>query len=123
MLDRERQCAGKTHIQGSCCYCRRIASFKLHPCGHLLCEDCDSGMDSRTICPEPSCTVEVTRRKRIAAPTSAPGQEDDLDGIKELSMDEKIIRLEMCAKRGLVGSFKPKVSAVSPLCGARGDVE
>lgn len=51
------------------------------------------------------------------------GEEDDLDGIKELSMDEKIIRLEMCAKRGLVGSFKPKASAVSPLCGARGDVE
>lgn len=79
-------------------------------------------MDSKTVCPELFCTAEITRRKRIAAPTSAPGEEDDMDALEELSIDEKIIRLEMSAKRGIVTSFRSDAYyAVSPLCGMNGE--
>ncbi|KDQ09070.1 hypothetical protein BOTBODRAFT_37317 [Botryobasidium botryosum FD-172 SS1] len=118
-LDREREEAGKSHIQGNCCHCHAgVASIKFHSCGHLICDDCNSGLDSRAVCPDPDCTIETTRRTRMAAPTLAPGEEENTEEI----LNERIIMLEMCAKRGVVGSFKSKASAVAPLCAAGGGV-
>lgn len=114
-IDKDRKNSDQRSDEDLCCYCvSGFATVKHHPCGHLLCDDCSEGMDSDTVCPASSCTVAVRRKQRIAAPMPAPGKEDE-DGVDNMNIDERVVHLKRCAERGVIGTFRLKVAAVSPL--------
>ncbi|KAF9059088.1 hypothetical protein BDP27DRAFT_1407834 [Rhodocollybia butyracea] len=118
-IDLVRKKKRQPPLQGACSSCgSSMPTFKLSPCDHLLCEDCDSWMDwmEARVCVIQGCKAKVERKKRISAPMPEPGEEDE-DGIDDLTMDERIIELKRCAQRGIVATFRLKKFSVSPLSG------
>ncbi|TFK70071.1 hypothetical protein BDN72DRAFT_819341 [Pluteus cervinus] len=115
MIDRERTATGQGATpQQSCGYCTyEMATLRLNPCGHVICDDCATGLSVNSC---PACPVRVTSRQRFAAPMRLPGQEDG-DGLDSLSMDERIVALKRVAGTSQIVSFKLREHDVSGLCG------
>ncbi|KAF9059503.1 hypothetical protein BDP27DRAFT_1341354, partial [Rhodocollybia butyracea] len=114
-IDLVRKKKRQPPLQGACSSCgSSMPTFKLSPCDHLLCEDCDSWMDwmEARVCVIQGCKAKVERKKRISAPMPEPGEEDE-DGVDDLTMDERIIELKRCAQRGIVATFRLKKFSVS----------
>ncbi|KII88774.1 hypothetical protein PLICRDRAFT_176316 [Plicaturopsis crispa FD-325 SS-3] len=114
-LDRERTAAGSSAgTQAKCGHCRdEMATFRLQPCGHELCDHCGRAGSKCA-----SCKRAVVRRKRFAAPMATPGCEDE-DGVEAdgATLDERIVQLERSSKEHKVSSFRLKSNGVSGLCG------
>ena len=103
MISRDRAAASNP----DCGYCSYgLATLELSPCGHLFCDDCANTQ----LCP--SCGVLVAQRVRFAASMPVPGREDD-DGVDAMSLDERIVKLQACARVGKVHSFRLKAHAVA----------
>ncbi|TFK70050.1 ubiquitin-domain-containing protein [Pluteus cervinus] len=115
MIDRERTGAGQaTSAQQGCGYCTyEMATLRLIPCGHVVCDDCTDGLSVNRC---PACPKHVTSRQRFAAPMRLPGQEDG-DGLDSFSMDERIVALKRVAGTNEIVSFKLREHDVSELCG------
>jgi hypothetical protein len=76
-LDKERSTQGKP-VQQECVFCQyQMATTRLIPCGHVVCDDCAEGLEPRA-CPE--CPQFVRAREKFAAPMVMPGQEEN-DGV------------------------------------------
>ncbi|KIL67239.1 hypothetical protein M378DRAFT_159641 [Amanita muscaria Koide BX008] len=87
-----------------------MATLQLAPCGHKFCDDCAN----TTACP--SCRKLIMSKTRFSAPMVRPGNEEE-DGVDALSLDERIIKLQVAAQRGKVLSFTLAQRKVSQLCG------
>lgn len=114
-LMRQKSAQETAIVQLDCSYCDyQLATWKLLPCAHNLCDDCASGIDP-SVCPAPSCDKTVQRRERFAAPMPLPGNEAE-DGIEASSLDARIVKLKRCAERGVVGTFRLDSKRVSFPC-------
>ncbi|TFK70048.1 hypothetical protein BDN72DRAFT_568256 [Pluteus cervinus] len=115
MIDRERAATGQgASTQQSCGFCTyEMATLRLIPCGHVLCDDCADGLSVNRC---PTCPTRVTSRQRFAAQMRLPGQEDG-DGLDSLSLDERIVALKRVAGTNEIISFKLHEHNVSGLCG------
>ncbi|KAM6493413.1 hypothetical protein JOM56_011547 [Amanita muscaria] len=103
--------AADASAEAECGFCAyEMATLQLAPCGHKFCDDCAN----TTACP--SCRKLIMSKTRFSAPMVRPGNEDE-DGVDALSLDERIIKLQVAAQRGKVLSFTLAQSKVSQLCG------
>ncbi|KAH9923652.1 uncharacterized protein B0H18DRAFT_458767 [Fomitopsis serialis] len=109
-LDAVRGVRRKTTSQRGCAFCvHGKAAFLLHPCSHVVCEDCASGLGS-DVCP--ACPTTVHRRKRLA------DEEDDPQfGLEAGSYEGRVVHLKRYAKGDKVASFILREHAVSKLSG------
>ena len=97
--------------QAECVYCKyNMASLRLKPCGHGVCDDCST----TSLCP--SCHETIRTRERFAAAMKMPGAEDD-DGVEAESLDKIITILRYAAEGSTVISLGPPKNAVSKLGG------
>ncbi|KAM6495379.1 hypothetical protein JOM56_008085 [Amanita muscaria] len=103
--------AADASAEADCGFCAyEMATLQLEPCGHKFCDDCAN----TTACP--SCRKLIMSKTRFSAPMVRPGNEEE-DGVDALSLDERIIKLQVAAQRGKVLSFTLAQSKVSQLCG------
>lgn len=112
-LMRQMLTQGTEMAQPECTYCDdELATWRLLPCRHSICDDCASGMRNPSVCPAINCEIPVRTRERFAAPMPLPGNEAG-DGVEASSLDGRIVRLQRCAERGVVGTFKLDSKRVS----------
>ncbi|KAH9923602.1 uncharacterized protein B0H18DRAFT_456208 [Fomitopsis serialis] len=109
-LDAERGMQRKTTSQRGCAFCvHGKAAFLLHPCSHVVCEDCASGLGS-DVCP--ACPTTVRRRERFV------DEEDNPQfGLEAGSYEDRVVHLKRYAKGDKVASFILREHAVSKLSG------
>ncbi|KAH9923627.1 uncharacterized protein B0H18DRAFT_1212143 [Fomitopsis serialis] len=109
-LDAERDARGEAKPQLECVFCvYGEAALLLHPCRHVVCEDCASGLSS-DVCP--ACPATVRRRERLV------DKEDDPQfGLEAGLYEDCVVHLKRYTKGDKVASFILREHAVSKLSG------
>lgn len=124
-LDEVNASQGK-QTQQECTFCQyQMATTRLVPCGHVVCDDCAEGLEPRAC---PTCPQFVRAREKFAASMSMPGQEEN-DGVtvEHIRTDNQtgaitgvnaaVVILRRYAGTGKVISSKLVGAQVSPLHG------